>query len=552
LFYFSGHGIPGGDGEHYFASSEIDPDGPRRRGLSFDEYTDFMSDCNSKVIFSILDCCYSGAAKTSKASKTAESKKGENIIKDKLEGKGICTLSSCKPMQKSYLLKNNSVFTTFLLEGLLGGQGRSADEKGCITPESLLAYIDWKIRLLPADERRREQTPFLKCERSGGKIILSQFAKFSKVKVSQPVETRNTAYFLEQANNSFYKGNYKNAIKDYDKIIRDPNFVTAIYNKGLVLDKMGNYAGALKLYKQALDLRPRYFDAMFTMGYTFNNLENYEEAINWYDKALKIDPKDFNTLYNKGVALNALGYYEEAIKWYNKALKIDPKDSEALYNKALALHELGHYLDALIWYDKAMKINPLDIDILSNKGMTLYQLGKYQQAITLYNKALKIDPKDWEALYNKGLALHELGKFLQAIMWYDKGLKVKPENINNLNNKALALDELGKFREAIKWYNKALKIDPKNSDILSNKGMTLYQLGKYQQAITLYNRALKIDPKNGGALYNKGLALHELGHYLDALVWYDKALKIYPGDLEITESRNVTLKMLTKNKRKRN
>jgi uncharacterized caspase-like protein len=102
LFFFSGHGIPGDDGEHYFASSEIDPDGPRKRGLSFGEYTDFMSDCNSKVIFSILDCCYSGAAKPSKGNKTAESKKGESIIKEKLEGEGKCTLSSCKPMQKSY------------------------------------------------------------------------------------------------------------------------------------------------------------------------------------------------------------------------------------------------------------------------------------------------------------------------------------------------------------------------------------------------------------------------------------------------------------------
>src|SRR6185369_3175962 len=26
LFYFSGHGIPGGDDEHYFATSEIDPE----------------------------------------------------------------------------------------------------------------------------------------------------------------------------------------------------------------------------------------------------------------------------------------------------------------------------------------------------------------------------------------------------------------------------------------------------------------------------------------------------------------------------------------------
>jgi hypothetical protein len=35
LFYYSGHGIPDADGDIYFASSEIDPDAPYRKGFSF-------------------------------------------------------------------------------------------------------------------------------------------------------------------------------------------------------------------------------------------------------------------------------------------------------------------------------------------------------------------------------------------------------------------------------------------------------------------------------------------------------------------------------------
>jgi len=80
LFYFSGHGVPGDDGEHYLSTSEIDPDIPRRRGLSFDELMKIRGDCNSKTVFTILDCCYSGVDKPSKGHEDDAAKLGKEII----------------------------------------------------------------------------------------------------------------------------------------------------------------------------------------------------------------------------------------------------------------------------------------------------------------------------------------------------------------------------------------------------------------------------------------------------------------------------------------
>jgi uncharacterized caspase-like protein len=62
LFYFSGHGLLGDDGEHYLCTSQIDPDMPYRRGFPFDGLTKARGECNSKMVFTVLDCCYSGAA----------------------------------------------------------------------------------------------------------------------------------------------------------------------------------------------------------------------------------------------------------------------------------------------------------------------------------------------------------------------------------------------------------------------------------------------------------------------------------------------------------
>jgi hypothetical protein len=104
LFYFSGDGILGDDGEHYLSTSEIDPNIPRRRGFSFDELTKIRGDCNSKTVFTILDCCYSGADKPSKGHEDDAAKIGKEIIinNSKNPGEGRCILAACKAMQEAY------------------------------------------------------------------------------------------------------------------------------------------------------------------------------------------------------------------------------------------------------------------------------------------------------------------------------------------------------------------------------------------------------------------------------------------------------------------
>ena len=62
LFYYSGHGILDGYGDHYFATSALDPFEPDKEGLIFDEITRMINKSIAQRIITILDCCYSGAS----------------------------------------------------------------------------------------------------------------------------------------------------------------------------------------------------------------------------------------------------------------------------------------------------------------------------------------------------------------------------------------------------------------------------------------------------------------------------------------------------------
>jgi hypothetical protein len=187
LFYYSGHGIPDTDGDVYLATSEIDPDSPYRRGFSFNLLTKMMNNSPCTKIVTILDCCYSGAAKISKGigkgGDDAAAKLGTAAINDKStnlqRNKGVCLLAASQAAQEAYALKegNHSIFTHYLLEGLKGNE-KSVDTFGNVTADSLGKYVHRAIVNLPQDKRPK-QTPIRKVE-VGDEIILAHYPELLK------------------------------------------------------------------------------------------------------------------------------------------------------------------------------------------------------------------------------------------------------------------------------------------------------------------------------------------------------------------------------------
>jgi Flp pilus assembly protein TadD len=149
-------------------------------------------------------------------------------------------------------------------------------------------------------------------------------------------------------------------------------------------------------------------NALVDKGIALDSLGNYTGAIAYYDKVLSIDPKNVAALSNKGNALGSLGNYTGAIAYYDKVLSIDPTDVFALYDKGVVLDALGNHTGAIQYYDKALDLDPRNVGVLTFKGLALDSLGKYTEAISSFDKALAIDPKNVNALHNKGVALDKL------------------------------------------------------------------------------------------------------------------------------------------------
>jgi tetratricopeptide (TPR) repeat protein len=128
------------------------------------------------------------------------------------------------------------------------------------------------------------------------------------------------------------------------------NEYKAYLNKGVVLQRLGNYTQALDYYDKALSIDPK-------------------AVVNYYDNALRIDPENVSALIEKATVLLILDNYTQALDYYDKALSIDPKA-------------------VVDYYDNALKIDPENALALVNKANVLGMLGNYTQALDYMIKLL--------------------------------------------------------------------------------------------------------------------------------------------------------------------
>jgi tetratricopeptide (TPR) repeat protein len=314
LFYFSGHGVPSKN-DFFLASSNIEPKTPKINGFSFDDLNGEIrpESCRAKRIVIILDSCYAGSLNVSgKGSESAIASAAKNHQSTKfIEGEGRCLLSSCLGFQESFSTAegNHSFFTKYLIEGLRGANGKSTDDDGMVTPESLMRYIDKEIDELPKD-KRPEQTPFRKIELAGS-ITLASYPQY--VRKTRTKKIMILSDILEEGNKYLSLEIYDKALEYFDKALEiNPKDVSAWIGRAKAFGEMMLYEKALKCYDKVIELQPNHPNIWFYKGNGYFKDGRYEQALECFDKAIALNPADADAWYNKGCTLKKLSKGKEA------------------------------------------------------------------------------------------------------------------------------------------------------------------------------------------------------------------------------------------------
>jgi tetratricopeptide (TPR) repeat protein len=349
LFYFSGHGITGGN-DVFLSTPNIDPKNPRSRGFSLSELTNCMGSSKSRQIIGIIDACYSGGANLpnsglKKAAADSERKQAlatyDKVWKKTPKTKGISLLLSSRSYEPSNALKDdNSLYTKYLLEGLRGVKGTvdqngitvtgsgSIDEAGFVTPQSLHDYVYDKVANIT------EQVPELKSDQSG-KIIIAFYPKLTK-QITVPTPESLDSPMKENG-------------------IKSGETTSTFVEKTVIGESLGEVDGLLALASMYI------------------SQNDYGKAEEYLQRVMKKNPQNTDILCE--VANN--------IEWIGESIKYDHKYSDPkreAYNRHLQAKELC---------EKALAINPNDRGIIGCLEKVYAKIGDYFNDIKMYKEAIE-------------------------------------------------------------------------------------------------------------------------------------------------------------------
>jgi TolA-binding protein len=320
------------------------------------------------------------------------------------------------------------------------------------------------------------------------------------------------------AESYFAKGNFKEAIKRYDKIDKNDKEFIGLSNYG--------------------------------KGYSYFNLKDYENAVIYFSEFIKNNPTDKR---NMDARLRlADSYYGNknyvlAGKIYKEIFLSDEenvRDPYIQYQYAQALYKGGNSPEAINQFRVLQSTYPESEyaeKSLYIVGWIFFQKNNYNEAISSYRIFLNtysnssINPIVY---YSIGDAFFNLNKYDSAIVNYQKVLN-KYSNSNYvfdaINGIQYCYRAQNQEEKAISLIDDFVKNNPGLSfsdQIFFKKGEIYYSQGSYEKAKDSYTQFTSNYPKselNADAYYWIGKSAQNLNQFDEAILSFNRVLDYYPG-----------------------
>ncbi|MBN2198849.1 MAG: tetratricopeptide repeat protein [Candidatus Aminicenantes bacterium] len=131
-------------------------------------------------------------------------------------------------------------------------------------------------------------------------------------------------------------GMNEKAIEAARKVIElNPQSEVAIFNLGILFQKLKRYDEAVAAFQQAIGLKPDFDFAWFNIGLCFYEQKRYREAIGAFQKYVEIVPDSVEGWMQIGVNHMMLKDFAGAVEPLKKAVSLQPDNGVALYNLAV-------------------------------------------------------------------------------------------------------------------------------------------------------------------------------------------------------------------------
>jgi tetratricopeptide (TPR) repeat protein len=176
---------------------------------------------------------------------------------------------------------------------------------------------------------------------------------------SQPLKRKAADSLARQAQESYSRGAYAEAVEHYTSLITlRPRDVAAHNNLGACLSKLGRYSQAEVHFRKAIARQPNYPQAYINLATLKLGQGLFAEAEQWLRRALNSKPGDLGARSSLGQALALQGRLEAAREELDKVLRASPSHAEALYGMGIIAKAEGRFEEAEDFFKRALVSNP--------------------------------------------------------------------------------------------------------------------------------------------------------------------------------------------------
>jgi len=175
--------------------------------------------------------------------------------------------------------------------------------------------------------------------------------------------------------------------------VQNPKSQEDLIKAGIALYDTGDYEGAIKKYKEALNKNPSDTEAIYELAMAYTATKEYKKCIEIAESGLKLNGPEQPILFAiSGTCYSSSGQAEKAIKIFREGLKEYPDNISLNFNIAITLGNTGKIPEAKTHLKKILEINSAHLSATFILAKLFEMEGNRIPAIITYMRYLMLDP----------------------------------------------------------------------------------------------------------------------------------------------------------------
>ncbi len=200
------------------------------------------------------------------------------------------------------------------------------------------------------------------------------------------------------------------------------NDLEALLGQARVAERAGDYAGAARIYEQAMKVAPGNLEVLKRLGVLEQTELRFDDSIGHFEQVLAREPKYPEVNFFLGVSYFGKNDFPRATQSFERELATPKPHPRCHYYLALALQSSGRIDDAISQLNQSLAENPKDAD-------ALYQVARIHKSASLQaiDRLKNLDPDSFQLHALMGEIYAEEEHYAEAAKEYRAALDKRPD-----------------------------------------------------------------------------------------------------------------------------